>query len=236
MSDPVVFLPGMMCDARLFGPQIADLSRDYAVMTAPVSEGERIEEIASRVLDLVPRRFALVGAGLGGVVALEIIRRAPDRVSRLALMATTPLAETPQQAAERDPRIIRARSGRLEDVIQEELPAAHLAPGPARSEIQALLHDMAFGLGAEVYVRQSRAMQRRRDQQSTLRRIVVPTLVICGAMDVAMPVKRHASMAELIPGAQLQVLDDAGPLPTLEAPEAVAQTLRGWLEQPLVLR
>lgn len=236
MTEPIVLLPGLMCDARLFGPQIADLSRDHTVICAPITQGERIEEIASGLLDQLPRRFALAGLSMGGIVAMEILRRAPDRVTRLALMDTNPLAETPQMAAARDPQIVRARAGRLDEVIREELKPSYLAPGPYRAEILALVMDMARGLGVEVFVRQSRALQRRRDQQAVLRRIAVPTLVLCGAQDVLCPVKRHVFMAELIPGAQLEVIEDAGHLPTLEAPEAVCDALRGWLRQPYVLR
>ncbi|CUH76064.1 alpha/beta fold hydrolase [Tropicibacter naphthalenivorans] len=236
MREPVVFLPGLMCDARLFGPQIADLSRDHAVMVAPISQGERIEEIASSVLDVLPKRCALAGWGLGGVVAMEIIRRAPDRVTRLALLSTSPLAETPQQAAERDPRIIRVRAGKFDDVMREEYHIDLLPPGPYRSEILELIYDMARGQGPECYVRQCRALQRRRDQQGTLRRIAVPTLILCGEDDVRYPVKRHSFMAELIPGAQLQVIGGAGHFPMLEAADATSDALRAWMKQPLVLR
>ncbi|MGH1414245.1 MAG: alpha/beta fold hydrolase [Pelagimonas sp.] len=236
MREPVVFLPAMMCDARLFGPLIADLSRDHAVMCAPVTQGERIEEIASGLLDVMPKRFALAGLGMGGIVALEISRRAPDRVSRLALMDTTPLADTPQQAAARDPQIIRVKTGKLDEVMADEVKLADLAPGPHRAEILALLTDMAQGLGPECYIRQARAMQRRRDQQTTLRKIAVPTLVMCGAHDAIWPIKRHNFMAELIPGAKLQVIDGAGHLPPLEQPDLVGAALRRWLTEPLVLR
>ncbi len=236
MGETVVLLPGIMSDARIFGPQLADLSRDQAVMTVPLSSGERIEEIASGLLDLMPQRIALLGFGFGGVVAMEVLRRAPDRVSRLCLMSATPLPETPQQAAAREPQMIRARSGKLEQVLEEELRLGDLAPGPFRGEIIAMVKDMGLGLGVECFVRQSRALQRRRDQQSTLRRIHVPTMVICGALDVVLPVKRHAFLAELVPNAVLRVIEGAAHLPTLEQPEAVAKALRDWLSMPLVLR
>ncbi len=236
MPEPLVFLPGLMADLRQFAPQIGVFSPERAVMVAPLQGGERIEEMASGLLDVLPKRSALVGAGLGGMVALEVIRRAPDRVARLALMDTTPLAATPQQVADIEPRIIRARAGKFSEVMAEEVAAADLAPGPQRAEVLALVAEMARGLGPEAYVRQSRALQRRRDQQGTLRRINAPVLVLCGAQNRRYEAKRHAFMAELIPGAKLAVIEGAGLLPTLEQPEAVVAALRDWLKMPLLLR
>jgi pimeloyl-ACP methyl ester carboxylesterase len=236
MAEPLVFLPGLMCDARLFGPQIAELSSEFSIMVSPVTRGERIEEIASGLLDELPARFALAGLSMGGIVAMELLRRAPDRVSRLALLDTTPLAETPQAAAAREPQIVKARAGRLHQVIRDEMLPSYLGPGPFRNEISELVLDMADALGPDTFVRQSRALQRRRDQQGTLRKCRAPTLVLCGAHDALCPVKRHTFMAELIHGAELRVLDTAGHLPTLEAPAETTQALRDWMRQPLILR
>ncbi len=236
MPEPIVFLPGMMCDARLFGPQIAELSSEYTVTVAPVTRGERIEEIASGLLDELPHRFALAGLSMGGIVAMEILRRAPDRVTRLALMDTNPLAETPAVAAGREPQMVRVKAGRLREVMRDEMKPNYLAPGPYRNEVLDLVMDMAEALGKDVFLRQSRALQRRRDQQSTLRKCKVPTLILCGEYDALCPVKRHTFMAELIPYAELRILTDAGHLPTLERPDATTAALRDWLAMPLVLR
>lgn len=226
----------MMCDARLFGPQIAELSSEYTVTVAPVTRGERIEEIASGLLDELPHRFALAGLSMGGIVAMEILRRAPDRVTRLALMDTNPLAETPAVAAGREPQMVRVKAGRLREVMRDEMKPNYLAPGPYRNEVLDLVMDMAEALGKDVFLRQSRALQRRRDQQSTLRKCKVPTLILCGEYDALCPVKRHTFMAELIPYAELRILTDAGHLPTLERPDATTAALRDWLAMPLVLR
>lgn len=236
MKEPLVLLPGMMCDARVFGPQLAELSSERAIMCAPIHDGERIEEIASGLLAAMPAKFALAGLSMGGIVAMEVLRRAPERVTRIALMDTNPLSEPPQVAANREPQIIGARSGRLMDVMREEMKPAYLAPGPQRVDVLHLVMDMADAMGPEVFVRQSRALQRRRDQQSTLRKCKVPALVLCGEHDQLCPIKRHSFMAELIPYAVLRVISGAGHLPTLEQPEATTAALREWLAQPYVLQ
>lgn len=231
MKEPLVLLPAMMCDARLFGPQIAELSCDTAVMVAPITAGERIEEIASGLLDQLPKRFALAGLSMGGIVAMEILRRAPDRVTRIALMDTNPLAETPVIAANREPQIVKVRSGRLMEVMREEMKPNYLAPGPYRGEVLALVMEMARTLGPEVFIRQSRALQRRKDQQATLRKCRVPALVLCGAHDALCPPKRHEFIAELMETAQLCVLEHSGHLPTLEQPDETTAALRAWMQR-----
>ena len=127
ISEPIVFLPDLMCDARLFAPQIDGLSHARAVMVAPIHIGELIEEIASGILDVTPHRFALCGLRMGGMVAMEIVRRAPDRVTRLCLMDTNTMQEAPIRAAEREPLIVLARAGNLEKAMQEELGLGYLA-------------------------------------------------------------------------------------------------------------
>ncbi len=233
MIDPLVLLPGLMCDARLFRPQFEALSRERAVMVAPTSTGERIEEIASGLLDQLPHRFALSGLSMGGVVALELVRRAPDRVTRLCLMATDAQADTPQIAAGREDLIVAVQAGRLEEGMRKIVGSDTLAPGPQRIPILNDLLAMATDLGPDLFVRQMRALQRRPDQQGTLRWIKVPTLILCGAHDTLTPVRKHAFMAELIPDAEMQVIENAGHLPTLETPQVVIKAMQRWLSEPL---
>ena len=235
MIEPMVFLPGMLCDIRVFMPQIVALSRELAVVTVPTGNGERVDEIASQILSMVPNKFAMMGHGFGGVVAMEIMRRAPERVTRVALISTTPLPETPQEAADREMRIVAAKAGRLDDVIAQEIPPSTLAPAN-RKEVMSKIAAMARAGGVDTYVRQSRAMQRRRDQQSTLRRVQQPALVMCGDHDTVTPLKRHEFMSELIPYAKLSVIQDAGHMPSLEQPVTLTDSLKGWMRQPLVLR
>lgn len=228
--DPVVFLSGFMSDARQFRAQTEALSLTRPVQIATLTQGETVRDMALSVLDGLPARCALVGASLGAMVAMELARRAPERISRLVLIATDALSELPGVAAARDPMITRARAGRLDDAMAEALPASCLAPGPDRAAVLDTVRAMARRSGAAVFQAQSRALQRRPDQQGTLRRIGKPTLVICGAHDHLFPPRRHEVMAGLLPQARLVTLDDAGHLPMLETPERITSLLTHWLE------
>jgi len=234
-ADPLVFLPGFMSDARLFWHQILDFSTERAVMVAPLT-GATIEEMAEAALAIAPPKFALVGHWLGGVVAMEMLRRAPDRISAITLMNVSPLPETPQMASLREPRIIRARTGRLDEAMLEEIPTEALAPTEGRTEVQAMMLEMAGGLGPEVFTTQSRALMRRPDQQRALRNTKVRALLICGEYDTICPPRRHEFLAELMPHAEFRLILSAGHLSPLEQPVKVTQALRDWLDAPLLLR
>lgn len=235
MTEPIVFLPGYMCDSTMFTGQIAALEHRHIIVTAPLL-GERVEEMASAILPALPSRFALIGASLGGIVALEIMRRAPDRVTRLCLMSTDALGETPQVAADREPLVVRAKAGRLGEAVESALRVKDLAPGPDRAPIRQYFSEMAQRMGATAFVYQTRALQRRRDHQSTLRKIKVPVQIIAGAHDQLVGAKRQSFMSELIADARLDVLDHAGHLPAMEAPLEVLRLIEDWLKRPLVLR
>jgi len=233
MTDPLVLLPGMMCDARMFMPQIIELGSELSVMVSPTCVGDTVEEIARTVLDSAPDRFALLGHAMGGIIAMEILRIAPRRIAKLALMDTNCQSEMPAIAAAREAQMVRARSGRLEEVMRGQIRPENLAPGPHQDDVLHIAVDMALDLGPEVFVRQSRVMQRRPDQQSTLRKAKTPTLVVCGEYDTISPVRRHEFMAHLMPNATLEVIPGAGHFPSLEQPQAVTRLLRRWLSQPV---
>lgn len=235
-SETLVMIPPLLCDARIFETQMRDLSRDHAVMFAPTTRGERMEEIASQILSWAPSKFALAGMGMGGMVAMEVLRRATDRVTRIALISTSPQADTPEAAAARETHIIAARAGRWDDVVQHEINSTWMAPTSDKVDLVRQLTEMGHVMGPEIYIKQARALQRRKDQQTTLRKITQPTVVICGRHDGQYQLKRHEFLAELIPYAQLNVIEGAGYLPTLESPEAVSDALRNWMKAPLMLR
>ena len=236
LAEPLVLIPGLMADARLFLPQIVQLGADRAMQVVLPSKGETVEQMSDAMLAGLPEKFALLGHGLGGDVALDLIRRVPDRVTRVILMATDPLAEPPQTAAAREARIVAARSGRLAEAMRQEIPASAIVDAPWRDEIMALVQDMALGLGEGVFLRQSRALQRRPDQQKTMRRVKLPVLVIAGEADTLVPMRRQEFTANLMPYGKLAVIEGAGHLASLEQPEAVSQAVSSFLAGPMMLR
>jgi pimeloyl-ACP methyl ester carboxylesterase len=236
VTEPVVLIPGLMCDARSVLPQLLALGPQFSVQVFLAAQGQTVEQMSEAALACAPARFALVGHSLGGAIALDMIRRAGSRITRVALIAADPLPEEPKVAAAREARMVAARAGRLGQVMAEEIPETSLAEGPQRAATIALQRDMALDLGEGVFLRQSRAMQRRPDQQKTLRRAAMPALLISGAADRLVPPRRAEFMASLMQRAELTIIDAAGHLPMIEAPEAVNAALLRFLSAPLLLR
>ena len=231
MTLPLVLLPGMMCDARLFGPQIAALSQRGQVIVSEISGHDSIVGLAANVLADAPPEFALAGLSMGGIIAMEIMRQSPSRVVKLALMDTNPLAELDAVKARRAPQIAKAQTGQLAHVIRDEMKPNYLTDGPHRAAILDLCMDMALALGADAFIRQSVALRDRPDQSDTLRSVTVRTLILCGRHDALCPVARHELMQELISDASLEIIEDAGHLPTLEQPRKTTAALIRWMEE-----
>jgi pimeloyl-ACP methyl ester carboxylesterase len=221
----------MMCDARLFGPQTAALSGRWPLHLALIGGHDTMAALATEVLANAPPRFALLGLSMGGIVAMEVLRQAPERIERLALLDTNPRAETPEVRARREPQIAKARAGGLASVIRDEMKPNYLANGQRRDDILDLCMAMALDLGPQVFERQSRALATRPDQQATLRAFRGPALVLMGEDDRLCPRDRHELMHALIPGSRLVVVEGAGHLPTLEQPQATTAELVRWLEE-----
>ena len=236
MTEPILLIPGLLCDARVFLPQIVHLGFRHPLHIALPLQGETVEQMSEAILATAPPKFILMGHGLGGDVALDILRRDNGRASRAILISTDPLAEPPATAAAREARIVAAKAGRLKEVVAQEYPEIAFAPSEWRAEIMALMRDMGLTLGEGVFFRQTRALQRRPDQQKTLRRANLPLLMIAGAEDPLVPVRRQDFAAQLAPHAQLAVIEGAGHLPMLEQPEAVTDRITAFLNGPMMLR
>ena len=224
---PLVLIPGMMCDARMWGGIDAGLG--VPVLHHIPTGAETMADLAALFLADAPPRFALAGLSLGGILAMEILRQAPERVTRLALLDTNPRAETATAQARRAPQIARALAGDLDGVMRDDMKPNYLAPGPNKAAILDLCMEMALALGPEVFARQSRALRDRADQQAVLAAFKGPALVLMGAEDELCPLDRHQLMHHLMPQSRLHIIPGAAHLPPLEQPDATLRALRDWL-------
>jgi pimeloyl-ACP methyl ester carboxylesterase len=227
---PLVLIPGMMCDARMWGglpPALHPREVGHAVPTG----ADSVAALAGALLRDAPDCFALAGLSMGGIIAMEVLRQAPDRVARLALLDTNPLAESPEMQARRGPQIDRVLAGGLAQVLRDEMKPLYLADTPHRTEILDLCMEMALSLGPAIFATQSRALASRLDQTATLAAFKGPALVLMGEHDIPCPKPRHDLMHALMPQSRLVVIPGAGHLPTLEKPIETTAALRRWLEE-----
>lgn len=230
--EPLVLLPGMMCDARLYGPQLSTLGAEREVHIPAYANVSSIGSIVEQLLKELPKRFALAGLSMGGIVAMELIRIAPERVTRLALLDTNPRSELVEVQQGREAQIEAVMAGELADVMSSQMICRYLSDkAPNADEIETLCLQMALDLGNEAFISQSRALQSRPDQQESLPQVKVPTLILMGREDQLCPLDRHQRMLELIPGARFVEIASAGHLPTLEQPELTNKALKEWLER-----
>ena len=224
----VLFLPGMMCDERLFAPQLQALG--ITAQVADFARHESIADMATHALATAPPEFAVIGLSMGGIVAFEIWRQAPDRVTHLALLDTNAKPDTPEKRSTRLDQISQAIHGGLRELAIESLKPVYLAEcNRDDDQLLGTILDMALDLGPDVFRRQSLALRDRCDSVPTLATITCPTAVICGVEDRLCPVEYHELIADEIDNATLTVLGDCGHLVTLEQPAAVTQELQRLL-------
>ncbi len=231
---PLLLLPGTMCDWRVFAPQLQSLAcNGESPLVGDLSRSSSIEGMAGRVLETAPPRFSLAGLSMGGIVAVEICRQAPERVLRLALLDTNLLAENPDRRRLRKEQTDRVRRGELEGMVRNDLaPCYFSVAAGTRPDLVRTVVDMALALGSDVYLRQVEALQRRQDSRPLLAHIRCPTLVLCGDADELCPPAHHAEIAAALPCARLRIIAECGHLSTLEQPDAVSAALSDWLNWP----
>ncbi|MEP4051312.1 MAG: alpha/beta hydrolase [Litorimonas sp.] len=222
--EHIVFVPGFMCDGQLFRPQIEALnSKSLSYSIAVMTEERTFREMAERILETAPENFAIVGLSMGGIIALEVIKLAPERVTHLALLNTTPHEDKSIQ--QRKAHIQRVREGELETIIRDELKPRYLSPSTSKTTLMPLVTKMGETLGLDVFIRQSVALMIRKSKLDQLSDIHCPTLVLTGDDDTLCPPSIHLQMSERIPNSHLEILPNCGHLSTLEAPEAVTKHL-----------
>ena len=229
MTEPLLMIPGLNCTAALFERQTISLENGRKILVADVSRDDTIAGFAGRALAAAPERFALAGLSMGGYVCLEILRQAPGRVTRLALLDTSARPDS-EDATRRRLRLIRiAEGGRFADV--HPLMWDRLVSRRHRddAELEATVTGMMEETGPEAFVRQQRAIMGRMDSRPGLSTIAVPTLVLAGEEDEITPPEMARELADRIPRSTLEIVEDCGHLSTLEQPGAVTAALARWL-------
>jgi pimeloyl-ACP methyl ester carboxylesterase len=225
---PLVLLPGLLCDERLWRDQARDLGDVAHAMIPDLTLDDTVSAMASRVLSAAPERFALAALSMGGYVAFEILGQQPHRVTRLALIDTSASPDTPQRIAQRLAGIESLRHGKFFGVTSRMLPQlvhARHVKGPVGEEVRA----MAKRVGGDAFLRQQNAILNRPDSRPMLATIAVPALVAVGDSDILTPPSDAEEMHRSIAGSSLHVFPSCGHLPPMEMPEETSALLRRWL-------
>lgn len=225
--QPLLLIPGLSCDASLWQAQVEGLGDVAEAQVGDTLSDDSIAHMAERILLTAPQRFALAGFSMGGYVAMEIWRRAPGRVARLALLDTNGDADTPEMARVRRAAVSTARSRGYEAVLRGSLK--RLVHDETPAPIAEAVIGMALSVGLETYEDQQKAIIGRPDSRPDLALVNVPALVLVGAEDRLTPPRYSQELAAIIPGAQYRPVERAGHMAPMEQPEAVNDALRAWL-------
>lgn len=238
MMTSLLFLPGMLNDARLWRAQQAALAARWTIRHADLTGAERIADLAAEVRAQAPERFVPIGLSMGGYVALELIRQLleageDDRLAGLVLIATSARADTPEQRRVRAGLLDLARRGRFKGVTPQLLPTLLHADHASDPTIAETVFAMADAIGREGFIRQETAVMHRRDQRDLLAETHCPTLILCGDHDRRTPPECSAELHAGIAGSRYHLLEDCGHLPPLERPERVNALLSDFLDNDL---
>lgn len=228
---PLILVPGLLCSARLYAPQIAALWPFGQVTVADHRRNDSMPAIAARILAHAPPRFALAGLSMGGYIALTMLRLAPERVAKLALLDTSARSDTAEQSAAREKLIAMAQADRMDEVVEALAPRFLHREREHDPALRSLLHDMASDTGADAFVRQQKAIMSRPDARPLLAGIRCPTMVLVGDGDRLTPPDLAQEICAAIPEARLVVVPDCGHLSTVEQPMAVNAALAEWLRR-----
>ena len=231
MSRPtLILIPGVLCDATLFDAQVEGLADVADVMVTDAQlKHDSIADIAAAILAAAPPRFAVAGLSFGGYVVFELLRQAPGRIERAAFLDTSARADTDERRIARQKDLDRVGQGRFVGVTDRLLPLFMHPDHLADEGLVGHVKNMTQGVGAEVFIRQTKAVMSRPDSRPDLAAIGCPTLVLVGAEDQMTPPSLAREIHQGIAGSTLVEVPHCGHLASLEQPEAVNAALREWL-------
>lgn len=227
-NTPFLLIPGLNSTPEVFRHLVPALWPLGPVTVANHTEGEGIEGIAASILRDAPQRFALLGFSMGGYLAFEIVRRAPERVTRLCLLDTTARPDSPEATTKRRQKIAIARDGGFSKTLDGAYDDAVHPDHIGRADLRSLSKAMSLAVGAETYIRHQEAIIARPDSRPTLATIRVPTTVIVGDADKITPPDAAREMADGIAGSRLTVIERAGHMAVIEQPEATIGAIVAW--------
>ncbi len=230
MTIPILLVPGLNCTAEVFAAQLPSLwARGPVTIANHLAGGKTVAGIAAAILEAAPPRFALLGFSMGGYIAFEILRQAPDRILRLALLDTSARPDSPESREKRLAAIALTEQGKFNLAVSQTFPNVVHPDHVGDARLRALHVGMALAVGPETYIRHQQAIMARPDSRPDLPGIGQPTTVIVGAADTVTPPEHAAEMASAIPGARLVTLPDAGHLTPIEQPGLLTAALLEWL-------
>lgn len=230
-AQSLVLVPGLLCDALLWQPQIAGLGKAADCWVADHTRSDTMAHVAADILAACPfKTFSLAGLSMGGYIALEMMRQAPERIARIALLDTAAGADTAEATERRNAFIALADRGKFMGVTDTLLPQLVHADHLDDEALTSVVKTMARNVGKAAFIRQEKAIISRADSRPLLAKIQCPALVLCGKQDALIPAARHEEMAAAIPGAVLEIVEHCGHLSTLEQPQAVNAALQLWLQ------
>jgi len=227
-SLPIVLIPGLFCTPRLYAEQLPVLWQYGSVTVADHRRHDTMRAIAASILASAPPRFALMGLSMGGYIAFEIVRQAPERILKLALFDTAARPDTPEQTKVRHEQIELARKGGLGKIVRAALPM--LLHRQTDEALRNTVIQMAEESGAEAFIRQQQAIIQRADSRPLLSSIKCATLVAVGEQDRLIPPDRSQEIATGIVGSKFVTIPECGHLATLEQPQLSTQALIEWLK------
>ncbi|MEO5793824.1 MAG: alpha/beta fold hydrolase [Rhodoferax sp.] len=226
----LVFIPGLATDADMWQDQLAAVPSIWRTTVADVlSRHSRIEDMAQAVLDEHPGELLLCGASMGGIIAMEAVHQAPQRVRALALLGTSARPELPHHRQQRETAIQMVEAGRLAEFVRATAAMAFSPTHPSDKADLQRYKDMVLRTPPALWVQQNRALADRPDARLHLPAVRCPTLVLCGDKDLLTPPKLSEEIASLVPGAELHLLPRCGHMLTMEQPEEVNALLLDWL-------
>ena len=228
--NDLILIPGLLCDKRLWQHQLDVLGDMVDITIGETRLDETINSMAARILEDAPDKFALAGLSMGGYIAQEIMRQAPERVEKLALLNTSAIADDAAQIKRRKGLIQLVKMGRFKGVTPRLLPMLIHHDALENSQITSVITDMATNIGQNTFINQQKAILSRIDSRDDLKDINIDTLIICGRQDEITPIEIMQEIHDNIKKSNFHIIENCGHLSPLEQPKTVTNLMCDWLK------